>query len=421
MAQAGIASRRDCETLIKARRVTVNGIVASLGDKADPARDTILVDGQPLQLKDEPVYIAVYKPRGVISTVDAPDLRPTVLDLVDVPERVYPVGRLDVDSEGLLTNDGELANRLTHPRYEHEKEYRVLVARRPDDEQLETWRRGVVLEDGYRTQPADVRIEEPFGKGCWLRVILKEGRKRQIRETGSRIGLPVVRIIRVRIGTLTLGTLKPREWRRLSSVEVADLKREPAARVRKATSLKTADKPAAGQGRVQTAARNAPRKGTVIDSMAPKARSIRPAGRAGTRADSDSWDRPTRPNDKSAPHTRTRFRRQDLPPPDRSGGKNRTEDSTDRTPAGHLPAAKPDRKPHRPAGSASNRHPERPARRKPRDDADSGSDASPKQKRPGSPGWRTRRGPGKPGSDRGKTGGPHRSRPPKKPAPHRKG
>ena len=229
MAQAGLGSRRACEVLISAGRVSVNGRIAGLGDKADPQRDRILVDGQPLKLPDAPVYVALYKPRGVLSAVSSPDPRPTVRDLVDLPGHLYPVGRLDVDSEGLilLTSDGELANRLTHPRYGHEKEYRVLVARRPDDEQIETWRRGVVLEDGYRTAPAEIRLDGFFGKGAWLRVVLREGRKRQIRETGLQIGLPVVKIIRVRIGTLRLGVLKPREWRRLTDDEVADLKGRP--------------------------------------------------------------------------------------------------------------------------------------------------------------------------------------------------
>lgn len=232
MAQAGLGSRRACEVLISAGRVTVNGRVAGLGDKADPRRDRILVDGQPLKLPDAPVYIALYKPRGVLSAVTSPDPRPTVRDLVDFPGHLYPVGRLDVDSEGLilLTSDGELANRLTHPRYGHEKEYRVLVARRPDEAQLEAWRRGVVLEDGYRTAPAEVRLDGYFGKGAWLRVVLREGRKRQIREMGAQIGLPVVKIIRVRIGSLRLGNLKPREWRHLTEDEVAALKGRPAPR-----------------------------------------------------------------------------------------------------------------------------------------------------------------------------------------------
>src|SRR5574338_128006 len=140
MAQSGLGSRRACEELIAAGRVTINGRTAVLGEKADPERDRIQVDGQPLRVAEQPVYIALYKPRGVISAVGGPDPRPTVRTLVNVPGHLYPVGRLDVDSEGLilLTNDGDLANRLTHPRYEHEKEYRVLVAARPDDEQLQT-------------------------------------------------------------------------------------------------------------------------------------------------------------------------------------------------------------------------------------------------------------------------------------------
>jgi 23S rRNA pseudouridine2605 synthase len=243
MAQAGLGSRRANEVLISAGRVTVNGRVAGLGDKADPQRDKILVDGRPLKLPEGPVYVALNKPRGVLSAVTSPDPRPTVRDLVDLPGHLYPVGRLDVDSEGLilLTSDGDLANRLTHPRYGHEKEYRVLVARRPDEEQLATWRRGVVLEDGYRTAPTEVRLDGTFGKGAWLRVVMKEGRKRQIRETGSQIGLPVVKIIRVRIGSLRLGNLKPREWRRLTDDEIAELKGRPTSKPAPAQS-----KPPAG-------------------------------------------------------------------------------------------------------------------------------------------------------------------------------
>ena len=211
MARAGIGSRRTCELIIAEGRVTVNGKIAALGMKADPNKDRILVDGKPISPGQSLVYIALNKPRGVLSTSATDDYRKTVRDLVPVSERVFPVGRLDVDSEGLilLTNDGDLTNRLTHPRYGHEKEYRVLVARRPDDEQLAAWRRGVVLSDGYRTAPASVNIESNFGKGTWLRIIMREGRKRQIRETGSQIGLPVVRIIRIRIGSLRLGSLKP--------------------------------------------------------------------------------------------------------------------------------------------------------------------------------------------------------------------
>ena len=229
LAQAGHGSRRSCEQLIIAGRVRVNGQVAKLGQKADVAKDKITLDGKPVATNVEYVYVALHKPRNVLSTVspEPGDNRKTVRDLVDVPERLFPVGRLDFDSEGLIlmTNDGDLANKLTHPRYGHEKEYKVLLARRPDDKQLQAWARGVVLEDGHRTAPAQVRFESTSGKGAWIRVIMGEGRKRQIREIGFLLGLPVVRILRIRIGTLRLDKLKPRQWRYLTTQEVAEFRK----------------------------------------------------------------------------------------------------------------------------------------------------------------------------------------------------
>ncbi len=232
LARAGYGSRRACEEFITAGRVRVNGGVAVLGQKADPAVDKITLDGKPIAAAETLTYIAIYKPRNVISSAEDEIGRKTVRDLLPEAGHLYPVGRLDWDSEGLIlmTNDGELTNRLTHPRFGHEKEYRVLVARRPDPEQVETWRRGVVLEDGYKTAPADVYVESGAGKGVWLRVTMGEGRKRQIREVGKLLGLPVVRIIRVRIGTLRLGNLKPGEWRHLAAGEVAELKGGKPAR-----------------------------------------------------------------------------------------------------------------------------------------------------------------------------------------------
>lgn len=232
LSRAGYGSRRSCEELILAGRVRVNGQVAQIGDKADPQSDHISLDGKKITVLEELVYIALHKPRNVLSTVEAPDPRPTVIDLVPVKASIYPVGRLDFESEGLilLTNDGDLANRLTHPRYGHEKEYRVLVANHPDPEQLDAFRHGVVLEDGYRTAPAEARVESLFGKGAWLNIVLREGRKRQIREMCTRIGLPVVRIVRVRMGNLYLGSLKPREWRYLTDQEVQALKDPKSAK-----------------------------------------------------------------------------------------------------------------------------------------------------------------------------------------------
>jgi 23S rRNA pseudouridine2605 synthase len=190
--------------------------------------DKITVDGRPIAAVESLTYIALNKPRMVLSTVEPErgDDRQTVRDLIDIPEHVYPVGRLDFESEGLvlMTNDGDLTNKLTHPRFGHEKEYKVLLARRPDPEQLEAWRRGVILEDGYRTAPVDVRFESAQGKGAWVRATMKEGRKRQIRDTCKQLGLPVVRILRIRIGSLRLGNLKPRQWRYLTMQEVDALK-----------------------------------------------------------------------------------------------------------------------------------------------------------------------------------------------------
>ena len=228
LAQAGYGSRRACEDFISAGRVRVNGQIATLGQKANPTTDKITVDGKPIAAAESMTYVALYKPRNVLSTVESErgDDRQTVRDLVDVPGHLYPVGRLDFESEGLvlMTNDGELTNQLTHPRYGHQKEYRVLLARRPDHDQLEAWRRGVVLEDGYKTAPADIRFESAQGKGAWVRVIMGEGRKRQIREVCKQLGLPIVRILRVRIGALKLGNLKPRQWRYLTMQEVDELK-----------------------------------------------------------------------------------------------------------------------------------------------------------------------------------------------------
>ena len=228
LAQAGVGSRRANEHLILAGRVTVNGRVIRLGEKADAANDEIKLDGKRIRPKQSHVYIAMNKPRGVLSTTVHKDDRNTVIDLVPSKERLYPVGRLDADSEGLLllTNDGDLTQQLSHPRFGHEKEYRVLVARNPDREQLAAWRRGIVLEDGFKTSPARVWVERQKGKGAWVRVILKEGHKRQIRETAKKLGLPIVKLIRVRIGTLELGSLKQGKWRRLKEDEVEMLKRK---------------------------------------------------------------------------------------------------------------------------------------------------------------------------------------------------
>ena len=227
LARCGFGSRRACEEYIQMGRVSVNGTTAELGSKADPKKDTIRVDGEVLQYTEpEKVYIMLNKPRYVLSDRDNSDPRRTVFSIVEDSDGLFVVGRLDFESEGLilLTNDGELANKLSHPRYGKEKEYMVLVAKRPDDKQLKAWRHGVVLEDGEKTGPAQVTISSLSGKGAWLRVIMTEGRKRQIREIGKTIGLPIVRLIRIRIGTLELGDLKSGEYKELNENQVKSLR-----------------------------------------------------------------------------------------------------------------------------------------------------------------------------------------------------
>jgi pseudouridine synthase len=183
------------------------------------------VDGKSVRINVPRVYVALYKPRGVLSDKgDGSGRLSTARDLVSLPGRLYPVGRLDLRSEGLilLTNDGELNQLLTHPRYEHTKEYHVHVVGYPNDKVLKQWRRGVFL-DGRRTAPADVSILRREKGHAWLRVVLREGRKRQIRRVGVMLGHPVHRLIRVRIGPLRLGNLKPGRWRELTDAEVKSL------------------------------------------------------------------------------------------------------------------------------------------------------------------------------------------------------
>ncbi|HRN67631.1 MAG TPA: pseudouridine synthase [Promineifilum sp.] len=237
MARANIGSRRSCELIISEGRVTVGGRVARLGDKADPDHDRIAVDGRLLfaDRNEEGaqtglIYIALNKPRGVISSLeDELEVgRTTVRDLIEIEgeHHIYPVGRLDKPSEGLvlMTNDGALAHRLTHPRYGHEKVYDVTVEGDISEELLDQWRHGVVL-DGRITAPAPIEVVERTQQATRLRITLREGRKRQIRRIAAALGHPVQRLIRERIGPLALGDLPPGQWRYLTEREISKLKR----------------------------------------------------------------------------------------------------------------------------------------------------------------------------------------------------
>lgn len=233
LARAGLGSRRACEEIIRQGRVTVDGKVAHLGQSVAPDREQVQIDGRPLHFPDKPTYLLLHKPPAVVCTIRDTRGRPTVLDLVSTTARLYPVGRLDLESEGLLllTDDGELAYRLTHPRYGVEKEYHVLVEGRPSPETLARWRSGqVALEE--RPAPAQVEVLRTEGKDTWLRVVLHEGRKRQIRLVAEALGHPVQRLIRVRLDGLRLGKLPPGAWRALGPEEVARLKRAVGLRVR---------------------------------------------------------------------------------------------------------------------------------------------------------------------------------------------
>jgi 23S rRNA pseudouridine2605 synthase len=225
IAHAGVTSRRQAEELIRQGRVTVNNqVVTQLGAKADPARDEIRVDGELVKVSTKWMYVMVNKPRGVLSTMSDDRGRRSLGDLVSAPERLYPVGRLDAASEGLilLTDDGELANLLTHPRYGHEKEYIGLVNRHPSKKTLAAWERGVML-DGQQTAPAQVAAIKPQGDSMLLRIVMREGRKRQIRRVAALLGHPVRELKRIRLGPLHLGSLASGQWRYLTADEIRKL------------------------------------------------------------------------------------------------------------------------------------------------------------------------------------------------------
>jgi len=225
LAQCGISSRRKAEEYIREGKVRVNGqVVTQMGVKVSPG-DRVEVDGKPVKMEKNKVYILLHKPKGYVTTASDPEGRKTVLDLVqDVKERVYPVGRLDYDSSGLLllTNDGDFANLLMHPKNEILKVYIVTVRGKPSEQAIEKLRNGILI-DGYTTAPAFVKVLNYYENKTKLEITIHEGRNRQIRKMCERIGHPVVRLKRVAYGSLELGRLKPGEWRFLTDKEVKQL------------------------------------------------------------------------------------------------------------------------------------------------------------------------------------------------------
>ncbi|HEX2576696.1 MAG TPA: pseudouridine synthase [Aquihabitans sp.] len=225
LARVGLGSRRACEELIEDGRVTVNGEVAVLGRRVDVEADLVEVDGAPIGVRPDLVYYLLNKPAGVVTTASDPQGRPTVVDLVPAEPRVFAVGRLDLDTEGLLllTNDGELANRVAHPAHGVEKEYLAEVRGRPSRAALRRLREGVELEDGP-TAPAQVALVEP----TLVRLTIHEGRNRQVRRMLDAVGHPVERLIRTRVGPLHDRRLKPGTWRELTAAERRALERAVA-------------------------------------------------------------------------------------------------------------------------------------------------------------------------------------------------
>ncbi|MCL5406174.1 MAG: rRNA pseudouridine synthase [Deltaproteobacteria bacterium] len=228
LAQAGVASRRAAEQLIRQGRVEVNGRPAELGSSVDPSKDHVFVDGKAIAVRSNRVLIAFNKPAGCVTTASDPQGRKTVMDFFpDLATRIFPVGRLDYDAEGLLllTNDGELANRLLHPRYGISKVYDVKIKGHPDKKALEELRSGVRIEEGV-TAPAEVELIRLLPGSAWLRITLHQGWNRQIKRMGLAVGYPVLKIRRIAYGPISLGRLPTGGHRALSPDEIRKIYEE---------------------------------------------------------------------------------------------------------------------------------------------------------------------------------------------------
>lgn len=228
MAQCGVASRRKCEEMIQSGEVSVNGIVVKeMGIKVDPEKDEIRVNDKKIFMEEKHIYIMLNKPSGYITTVRDPQNRPTVMELIgNISERIYPVGRLDFESEGLLllTNDGDAAFQLTHPRHQIDKEYIVRVEGFPNSQGIEKLRRGIDI-GGFITSPAKIKTIGREKKGTLFSIVIKEGKNRQVRRMFEAIGHPVIYLKRIRMGDIELGDLKSGQWRYLTYKEIQMLKK----------------------------------------------------------------------------------------------------------------------------------------------------------------------------------------------------
>ncbi|NUQ02246.1 MAG: pseudouridine synthase, partial [Anaerolineae bacterium] len=351
LAQANAAtSRRAAEELIERGRVFINGEKAHLGDKADPEIDVITVDGARLKLDlGKKIFIALNKPKHVLTTREPHqgDRRPTIYDLIDVSENLFPIGRLDADSEGLivLTNDGAAAQRLTHPRYQHSKTYKVEVVGLPGLDVLDKWRNGVILDEDEHTSPCIVTLIQGDNRLSTLRIIMSEGKKRQIRRVGMKLGHQVRKLVRTHIGLLSLGELRPGEWKELTASDIK-LLMTPAPELRRLKAARRSHpfgrpRLEGSDAAVRPIRRSRPVE-TDLDEDAPRPRRPRPAGESR----SDDAQRPRRP---------------------RPAGESRSDD-----------AQRP-RRP-RPAGESLSEDAQRP--RRPRPAGESRSDDAQRPRRP---------------------------------------
>jgi 23S rRNA pseudouridine2605 synthase len=241
IARAGIASRRAAEELVESGRVRVNGrVVRELGTRADPRKDRIEVNGK-LVVAEDLAYVVLHKPRGYVATMEDPEGRPTVAELVKgVPLRIYPVGRLDFHTSGvlLMTNDGELAQALLHPKGNVDKIYVVKLSGEIDEVEIDRWRQGVELDDG-RTRPADVHLLRNEAGKSWLRITLRQGKNRQIHRMAEASGFQVMRLARLSFAGITAEDLRPGQWRPLTVDELKALKKAYGVpkRIRSQTAL----------------------------------------------------------------------------------------------------------------------------------------------------------------------------------------